>query len=649
MVLSLEQARQKRTGDTRFTLQQGRFLYAFELLVPGAANINNKTIRAIVPLTLNPQSITLTEPFALTQTPTVGGGLYIEEEGIIARRLSITGTTGFAPMLPPQGRKFGDPTAALALPRRFAVPTGISRGMDSKDPLSGQFQFQILQDRIFRLYSDLKQNPITSPDTYMFFHNTKDDEHYLVAPINFVMQRMAPRSTMYNYGIELLVLRDAGGLKRLSEPLPKTVKAKPLSAIQAAAKYMKGILQKVQQAAASLQKAIEDNVLGPIRGITTIISDAAAIITAAEQLVRDGVNALTSFANTILNAATSFLDAVDSIVNLVEDWGGLKPGFYNISQSYLGLEAAAERLVNSFSQIQPLTIEGTKGQQFNKNFNLGAAALENISGTSQGPFPFSSTTTAGSVPASYQAQLDEGTAPTAGADLRDEGRPRGARERLSQFKGVMSQDVLMNDSLEAIAARYLGSSNLAPLLADLNNLEPPYISRTGLPNTLKPGAKIYIPTTESRTPEGAGPTVFGAKVNDSPEEKAFGRDIRLQPTDNVVGKSEYDISIDSTGTDISFISGTDNLIQGLRTRISTEADTSVLFPTLGVEQYIGIGAQTEELSLVELSLREAILNDPRISQISNLQIQQPVADTFTVDFDASVINLQDQIQIRVSS
>ena len=93
MVLSLEQARQKRTGDTRFTLQQGRFLYAFELLVPGAANINNKTIRAIVPLTLNPQSITLTEPFALTQTPTVGGGLYIEEEGIIARRLSITGTT----------------------------------------------------------------------------------------------------------------------------------------------------------------------------------------------------------------------------------------------------------------------------------------------------------------------------------------------------------------------------------------------------------------------------------------------------------------------------------------------------------------------------------------------------------------------------
>jgi hypothetical protein len=72
--------------------------------------------------------------------------------------------------------------------------------------MSGQRQFQFLQDRIFRLYSDLKQNPDASAGTKLYFHNPKDQENWRVIPMSFTMSRAAPRSTMYFYDIQLLVV-----------------------------------------------------------------------------------------------------------------------------------------------------------------------------------------------------------------------------------------------------------------------------------------------------------------------------------------------------------------------------------------------------------------------------------------------------------
>ena len=46
---------------------------------------------------VNPKSISVSEPNAVHIVPTQNNGFYIESQGIVLRKLSISGTTGFRP------------------------------------------------------------------------------------------------------------------------------------------------------------------------------------------------------------------------------------------------------------------------------------------------------------------------------------------------------------------------------------------------------------------------------------------------------------------------------------------------------------------------------------------------------------------------
>jgi len=193
-----EQFRRELTGDDKFWKQ---FTYFFELAVPAEVWPLGSLL---FPLVLPPESISFEEPFAVEQTQTQDGGLIVEENGIIQRRMTIRGHTGWKPRKLPH-------TAITAL---MGIPSE-KRSFDRTlkplvlDAISGQRHFQYLQDAVFRTYADLKRDPDMAKDTRLFWHNPKDDEHWEVVPLSFTLERSASRRMYYQYNINLLVVGKA--------------------------------------------------------------------------------------------------------------------------------------------------------------------------------------------------------------------------------------------------------------------------------------------------------------------------------------------------------------------------------------------------------------------------------------------------------
>jgi len=90
----LEAVRQETNQDSDF---YKKLIYYFELRIPPKVAPTPYMTTFLFPLALAPESYSLEEPFALEKTPTQGGGLFTEENGIIERMIRLRGTTGFKP------------------------------------------------------------------------------------------------------------------------------------------------------------------------------------------------------------------------------------------------------------------------------------------------------------------------------------------------------------------------------------------------------------------------------------------------------------------------------------------------------------------------------------------------------------------------
>ena len=622
-----EEDRQKLFSDGDYVKSE---IYFFEIEIPAAGVKFGKKINAITPLLISPQSITMQEPYAVTPTATVGGGLYVEEDGVIARQLSIQGTTGFRPRAGVKqntGNDFGVNIDALNLSEPLSYdprPTPIAPFAQ----LSGQRQFQYLQDKIFRLYSDLKQNPDTAAGTRLFFHNPKDGEHWQVIPLSFTMSRAVPRSTMYMYDIQLLVVEKAN--------LNKATVVRPtdtLTAIRQAAQDIRKGISKIEGAISNVKNAINEisNAVGEIAGtfksIGNIFSALDGVLNSARELVSGTVTALGS----PLFVIKDILDSVSNAVDAIEDYGGLREGIYNLQGTFIFLEKSANELTVALNNFDATNFGEGPLSQVGNNFNPSATSVSGLSS-----------------PTSVQAILNQGTGNQVGDAVRDaadpvDPNPLGSINGLS----ITTELVFQSDTILTLAARVLGDLSRTPEIIALNRLRPPYISNTGLPGTVRPGDEVLVPASGRAPVDKLGPTVYGATREDSLEEKLFGVDMKLDPVDGVVGFIEYDLVLANNSEDIQLRGGIDNLKQGLRTRLLTELGADPLFPEIGYQQFIGLNTEGAENAILNLSLQSAVEADERITSITNLKTEQPTPDSFVVEFDAAVYNIQDNVQMRV--
>lgn len=610
-----EELRRERAQDQDFLTAP---IYYFELRCPAETNVFGAT-SFIFPLVLSPQQLSIEEPFTLGETESQGAGLYIERNGIIKRTIRLRGTTGFEPK-----RYRGDAFQAI---QSSDIQKGFNRDVITRSldnaagslEFSGQRHFQFLQDAVFRTYSDLLQTPAFANDVFLVWHNPKEDEHWFVEPRRFFSDRNQTQFRVtYPWDIELLAYAPADDIGRTfseDKNLIDTIKD-GLRMVNSAINTARGAIQDIT----GLVQELDNIVAGfatTINNATNIIGDAADLVNGTAAFITSPIDAVTNI-NTNLaanlealgNATTSVPDAVFNSIRRLED------SFDRLGQFPQFFQTDTQRSLSRAQRISELSTSNSRSE-------LQAAA-------NRAP------------PNSFQEVLALGTGNNAGDLLTADGE-LGIGRNLTRYQSAAEYTVTASDTLQSLAARFLGDAREWRAIAVLNGLTAPYISSTGIPGTATVGSTILIPSTNPPPQQRAITPVLGVSPESSGAERLLGTDLRLERTGDV--NDTFDLVIDEEGGSVDFkaVSGVPNLAQGLLSRLRTEKGTNQLYREVGVDRLIATRAASLDRDVAVFRISQAVRADPRVVAISNLRTSAGSADTIQLDLDVQPVNFADSV------
>jgi hypothetical protein len=621
-----ELARATAARDTKFYRQ---LLYYFELRVPPAVRAGPDN-PFLFPLVVPPESYRLSEPFTVDRAHTLGGGLFVEEQGIVAREITLSGNTGWAPRRFPPGTSNLN---AIATPRHRSYTRNVAHGTGSSGQdillaLSGQRHLQFLQDAVFRTYGDLKQDPSTSAQTELYFHIPKDDEHWRVIPLAFSLDREANNPLLYRYTISLLAVAPApAGTYKFSEDF------NILSTLKDAYRVMRSGITIIESAIADLT-----GVTGELRVLSaqfnSLMDGAAAVAGAAANFV-DGVSTLVAIPfNTALATVQAGLDA------LLE----LNTGYRQSSS--LG---AGANLLNSIRRVvDGVQMIASYPGSFQNDVQAAVAAYQartSASNTNRADALVAAASNAPPATLRSWEQMGSQLLPGAAARARDDlGLGRFTPAYTSAWQYVLEQ----GDTLANLAARFLDDARNWKYLAVFNSLQPPFISTEGLPGTLRVGDRLLIPSFAQTTVDLASVATLGVRPEAPPAEHVLGTDLRVDPV-GVTGLYDLVIDVEGGSTDLKLVAGVTNLKQAIRTRLITERGSDTLYRQLGCSRLVGLGVDALDLETAQFRLVDAIQADPRIVAVRALTFDQDQPDSVVADVTAEVRGFARPERIQVTA
>ena len=635
-----EKTRQSRNQDSFF---YKRFLYFFELRIPAEVGILGDT-DFIFPLIIPPESYTLEEPFTIEATPTQGGGLYVEENGIVQRMIRLRGHTGFKP------RNLNLPSSLGPVPATLpSKKKSYSRELPvvSLGALSGQRHFQYLQDSVFRTYADLKRDPAMAKDTSLIFHNPKDNEHWLVAPQRFTLERDNTNRVLYRYNIELLVI-DKADAREADFSEDKSI----FESLRDVLRWVKKAVDYVQGAVNDLT-ALVSEIKNFVNDIDKILNGVVSILDACRDYV-DGVTELIQAPFAALEKSIddmeAALDSIDEILNQGEIGQGFPENTINkMRQVQAGLEQLGQSPANWETPTETAMRQLREKQEARRNISRERRqeALD-----SDAPTTFEEVRGLGTQLTPGDAESIAGES-TVGSEIR---KYRSARE-ISIGQG---------DTLVGLAAKHMGDARLWQHLATLNGLKPPFIDKqassplvystsigsalsgeaTGSDNVpfdgaLGIGSKLLIPTNQVNTLQLPVLPVQGVKSTETAEIQFLGSDFELEAVGDAFGSSraQYDIAIDTDlgSVDTKIVQGMSNLEQVVILRLLTEYGSDILYKKVGTRRIVGTRFVDIDLETARYRIRESIGKDPRIAQIETIEFGQPEGGEDQLHVDATVI------------
>lgn len=651
-----ERARQRLTDDQDFLK---RYLFFFEMRVPRDVATVGGYLGFLFPIILPPKSYTLTEPFTVEAIPTQGGGLYVEENGIVQRSLRIQGTTGFKPR--PLKLRLGDAFPAILDASKKSHGRELLEFMIGK--ISGQRHIHYLQDAVFRTYGDLKRDPATAADTQLIFHNPADRESWLVVPKEFTIERDAGSPHAYNYTIDLLVVDQAAAVKAdFSED--------------------KGIFDTIRDTLRTLKKGI-DLVTGAINDLTALVGEIRGIIHIIDDIL-DAVTAITDAVANFIDGVTELIEIpyifVESTVALVESARQVANAYNELIHPARGIPSTVDQklatmqdgleLIGSYPSAYERSVDGLireKREQQEARRSLSSTRKKNAE-------DFGS-------PATLNAVRNLGTQLTAGDVKSAEGEiTTGSLVRA--YKSAREVVIEDGDTMAGLAARYMGDARQWQYIAIMNGLKPPYINdqaseplvagvgvgsvlsgkATGADNppfskTLGVGGKILIPTNQPSTLDLPILPVMGVKTDEPAEHQFLGTDLLLDAVGSNYGNSreQYDIPIDTDGgsVDAKLVAGMDNMAQAIVIRMLTDRGSDALYTELGVHRVVSLNFTALDLAIARFRIVDAISRDPRVSSIQLIRFAQGeegnvlTADQLRVDLSVGVRGFSESRPIQV--
>lgn len=643
-----EMTRQIQNKDDFFIK---KLLYYFELRIPAkvATAMNAGDTVFIFPLVLPPQSYSMEEPFTVEVTPTQGGGLYVEENGIVQRTIRISGHTGWRPRTLPLKKTV---VPSMKLPDR-----SYSRELQKTwiGALSGQRHFQYLQDSVFRTYGDLKKNPETSADTKLFFHNPRDQEDWEVVPQRFTLTRDSGQPLLYRYDIELLAVGPATDAKA------------DFSEDQSLYDKLKDIMAWIQSAVSWVQGAIND--------LTSMINEVRLFIA--------NINTILDNVNTIMEATKDFLDGATALIQA--PYAFLETTI-EMLENALAIESSAKDLRDATNATLDFPeIARQKLRQVQDGLErLGTAPAKWERGHDKVMDDIRSyQEMRRRVSADRREEARQSTAPSTFSDLRNWGSKLTPGEEIAidgeivnggqvfKFRSAKQVIIGQGDTLMSLSAQHLGDARLWQHIATMNGLQPPFINdqasaplvgsrisgtasgadSSPFPQALGIGSKILIPSNQVSTLDLPILPVAGVQLDEPAENQLLGVDLALEVAVGYTGEhgARYDIPVNTEmgSVDAKIVEGKANITQAVLQRLVTDKGTDTLYKNVGLQRVVGLGFTEVDIELARFRIVEAIRADPRISSIADVTFDQ-TDDTLSADLTVAVRGSADIFMLKAA-
>jgi hypothetical protein len=624
-----EDQRELHARDDKYYKQ---FLYFFELRVP--PRLANGVGTFYFPLAIAPESYRMETQFEVSETQTQGGGLYVEEDGIVRRTIHLEGTTGFFPRRLPDTT--ATPLTALSPDRR-----SFTRQLQSNvlHKISGQRHFHYLQDAVFNTYGDLKQDPATSEETVMVFHNLKDEESWTVVPLAFTMKK--EQRILYRYDIQLLVVGTPDEISiSLSEDKTLLDEINDVSAT-----VQKGI--DLAQGALTDLTALADDLEGSIKNVAGILGSVGSVLSAAS----DFVEGVTDIIETPYAFVGELGEVIDEALALAwtteESVADVKKVPDNVVQKFRSIKDGLERIGIHPSVFSPATNQQLLAMKDGQELGRSVSD-ERLAEAAEGESP---TTLA------EAANL--GTKLTPG-DVQSAKATWNTGRAIRAYTGSILKVISAGDTLVGLAARYLGDARLWTHIAAANGLKPPFITQQAeidltsetspFSGALGVGNKILIPSYDRPPSDLPILPVLGVQIEESAEVHLLGVDVALEVIGGRPGAPLYDVAIDVEGgsNGPKLVEGIDNLAQGMTLRMIIEKGTDVLFRQVGLGRIVGTKVILTDFEAARAKTIESIKQDPRIASVRAIDFSGSSADSLVSDITAEVRGFTEQANVKVT-
>ncbi len=565
-------------------LSQGfKVAFAFELIDAK----KNETIKAHV-FVINPDVYNLSEPFAVTLTPTEDDSVVAEENGIIVRDLVLEGTFGLKER---EATEFFGVGGFVAKPKdNRLLPIFSPPNPD------GTAHFLGLR-KLFREYSKLKKDPTQAPFIQMVFHDLKRDDHFLVIPGEFSTPRNARTNRVhFRYRITMQAIEGPDFAR-------KTIKEEKNPIGDAISSIGQGI-QDMRSAFADLT-ALNAKIKRKIQNFDAIMLQLSGIITAVGNFVRSSKELFIVVPQaTLANVAEAFEQSANELASFDE----IDPQ----------LEEGQRHLIRAMDAINRI---GTHPEKFGPSSNSGTAkSFAGGTAFSARDFEFLE---AGATVGSRVRNTLGASSTEAGLDL-------------GTYRGIRLHEVRRSDSIISLSVEFRVPQEL---IISINDLRPPYITEGGGPGILKPGDQMLIPQSQGVTGDELSPqTSEDGYV--TPEDAMYGVDFAIDLDElNGNGRLELREDLAHGGFDAELVRGLPNVVQGIHIALNQEIGTSSNVPDVGIRRTVGEKGTFQHLFLTTINTRESILQDTRIDEILSASIVLD-GDVLSQEITPSVVGNQ---------
>lgn len=541
-----------------------------------------------------PQTYELSENAAVNIIPTQNGGKFIESHGSVFKDIRLTGTVGLRPSAVDSNLLPAGVTQTtglvLSMPKSLGFLTTDERGLPKKE-ITGFDDITFLRN-LFRGYWNIKKSNELARRIVMIWIYAKDNDIFVVEPLNFTATKDKGNPLSYTYNITLRALYKFDSLiLKERDPLAGWQDISNLTS------NLTQIIRDVTVAINQIAGAIDYISSMPFRLADVFVRETIGFMGALVNLRNTGTR-FTGLNQSLqqLSDHARELQHLDAILHSQVDTTGSKKGAFTRS-------AAADMVLSTAEATLAMIRDGVSHAAIQVSRAVNRTRIcdplfedsKNVAVTD------------------YRSVYNRNGVPYT------EGSPLNVNN--ITIPSSATEDVVGgNESLRSIAKRLLGDEAYWKSIAILNNLKPPYISTTRGDGVLSPGDKILIPKRPD-TGDFSNTVPTELKTDASREAlsimgKKYGRDIKL--SNGSLGTDYADLVVGQRG-DLATIEGVDNIRQALMIKTSTEQGELSLHPTFGAAYPVGSKVTLSQLQEFALNTRRTFLSDPRIKDIEQLK------------------------------